>query len=122
MTFKSIGSLATDVLKKVEKKRAVAAICPATIDDRAAGAAAEKEAGALKAPASSDREENSVRTPGDGAADANRKHMPPALRLVMVGRGMESGNRRKPGVPARSLSRPMLIVIGGLDHAARASS
>ncbi len=55
------------------------------------------------------------------AASSYGERMNPALRLITGGRGMESDSRRIPGHPAPALSRPMLHIVGGMDHASTSS-
>jgi hypothetical protein len=103
MAFKSIGTLASDVLRKAELRAARQAT------------AARKEAGAVEAPASLTGEE--MGQTARRAADSDEAHMRPVLRLVMGGRGMSTAHRRQLGVPAPAVLRPTLLVIEGGRHA-----
>jgi hypothetical protein len=80
-----------------------------------------KEAGAVEAPASSDREElHQTAGKNETAVDAYGTHRRPALRLVMGSRGMRSAIARPRGAPTPALRSPMLIVVAG-THASRPS-
>lgn len=80
-----------------------------------------KEAGAVEAPASSDREELHQTGEEIRAGDTYGTRLRPALRLVMGGRGMSTAQRRQWGSPAPAVLRPMLLIVGGRDHHAASS-
>lgn len=133
MAFKQLGTLASAVLLEASK-RAAAANSAAGIDaphltrreaeggealrlSSGEGSATSNTDGKRTAPedaASCDREV-SLKRQEEVASNAYKAHTRPALRLVMGGRGMISASPTR--LPTAALVSPMLLVVGGRDHA-----
>lgn len=109
MAFRSIGTLAGDVLAKVETLRAASDAQPAREfrgKDRTP-----------KRPAKL-REENNEDPTGWALHSIMQDLSPlarPVLRVLAGGRGMGTVHRRN-GFPRPAVPRPMLSVVGGRDH------
>jgi hypothetical protein len=108
VSLRHISSVVASVMADIELKRA------------AVDAAAGKEAGAVEAPASSDREETALSKPErKSASNAYGTQTRPALRLVMGGRGRAIAHNAKGRPQPRVVARPMLRMVGGREHHTR---